>query len=89
VPDLSSKSRYARPSPTFSKLPDGPFEWRLLLDGVEDEFLTMVREGERKRLAFVDNLTPRERMRALRIQENDQMSSSGSASVEDRRPVRK
>ena len=38
VMDLSSKSRYARPPISFMQLPDGPFEWRLLPDGSEDEF---------------------------------------------------
>ena len=35
--------------------------------GAED-FPTMVREGERKKL--LDNLTPHERMRALRLKES-------------------
>jgi hypothetical protein len=41
VPDLSSKSRYARPNPAFSELPEGAFEWRLVRDGAEDESLTL------------------------------------------------
>jgi hypothetical protein len=38
VMDLSSKSRFARPPLSFSELPDGPFKWRLLPGGAEDEF---------------------------------------------------
>jgi hypothetical protein len=64
VPDLSSKSCFARPDISIScaHLPDGPFEWRVLSGGAED--VAMPRE----RLALPGNPTPRERMRALRLQ---------------------
>jgi hypothetical protein len=66
VPDLSSKSRFARPDISISceYLPDGPFEWRELPDDAEDVFYATARE----QLALPDDLTPRERMRALRLQ---------------------
>jgi hypothetical protein len=65
IPDLSSKSRFARPDISMLHLPDGSFEWRELPDGAEDVFYAM--QGEQLPLAA--NLTPRERMRALRLQE--------------------
>jgi len=63
VRDLSSKSRFARPDISWTRLPDGPFEWRELPDDTEDVFYATARE----QLALPDNLTPRERMRALRL----------------------
>lgn len=71
VIDLSSKSRYARPPVSFMQLPDGPFEWRRLPDGAEDEFYVSARQHQRERVALPDDLTPRERMRALRLQKID------------------
>ena len=70
VPDLGSMSRFARPDISISwrRLPDEPFEWRKFPDGAEDEFSAMARE----QLALPDNLTPRERMRALRLTESAQ-----------------
>jgi hypothetical protein len=72
VPDLSSMSRFARPemSTSWGRLPDGPFEWREFPDGAEDEFSAMARD----QLALPDNLTPRERMRALRLKQMREMS---------------
>jgi hypothetical protein len=60
-----------RPRISFRQLPDGPFEWRRLADGAEDDICVMVREYKLKRSALSDNLTPRERMRALRLKECD------------------
>ena len=71
VMDLSSKSRYARPPVSFMQLPDGPFEWRRLPDGAEDEFCAWARQHQREGVALPDDLTPRERMRALRLQKMD------------------
>jgi hypothetical protein len=89
MPDFSSKSRFARPRINLDHLPEGPFEWRLLPDGAEDEFLTILHEFERKKLALLTKLTPRERMRALRLQESGETGGGGSASVTDRRPARR
>jgi hypothetical protein len=69
MPDFSSKSRFARPR-IFSKLPDGPFEWRMLANSAEDEIYVMAREQKLKRSALLDKLTPRERMRAIRLRES-------------------
>ena len=68
VPDFSSKSRYERPT-SAGHLPEGSFEWRRRPDGGEDQFQSIVREHERKQLALSEKLTPRERMRALRLKE--------------------
>ena len=66
VPNLSSETDSVRGKLTFWRLPEGPFECRLLPDGIEDEFYTS------KGKDFTDtgdttNMTPRERRRALRI----------------------
>ena len=66
VPDLSSVNRLVRGKLTLRQLPEGPFECRLLPDGMEDEFYTS------KGKDFTDTgettkMTPRERRRALRI----------------------
>jgi hypothetical protein len=71
VMDLSSKSRYARPPVSFMRLPDGPFEWRRLPDGAEDEFYASARQHQREGVALPADLTPRERMRALRLHKMD------------------
>ena len=68
VPDFSNKSRYERPRPA-AHLPEESFEWRRRSDGREDQFLIIAREHERKRLALSEKLTPRERVRALRLRE--------------------
>jgi hypothetical protein len=70
VPDLSSKARFARPKISFGQLPDGPFEWRRLANGAEDEIYVIAREQKLKRSALLDKLTPRERIRALRLRES-------------------
>ena len=83
VPDLSSMSRLARPDISISwrRLPDAPFEWREFPDGAEDEFSAMARE----QLALPDNLTPRERMRALRLKEMREMSGLSNSPAVVRR----
>ena len=53
------------------QLPDGPFEWRRLPDGAEDEFYGWARQHPRERVVLPDGVTPRERMRALRLQKID------------------
>jgi hypothetical protein len=68
VPDFSSKSGYARPM-CGSHLPEESFEWRRRPDGGEDEFQSFDRARERKQLALWEKLTPRERMRALRLKQ--------------------
>jgi hypothetical protein len=68
VPDFSRKSRYERPS-IAARLPEESFEWRRRSDGGEDQFLIIAREHERKQSASFEKLTPRERVRALRLKE--------------------
>lgn len=63
IPDLSSVRRFAREGIVMDRLPEGPFECHPLPTGVEDKFYNSSREGS----ALYDNLTPRERKRALRI----------------------
>jgi hypothetical protein len=72
LPDLSSKSGFGRPSIAFTHLPNGPFEWQRLPDGAKDEFYATARD-------FPDNLTPRERMRALRVRQDKLKSQMGGA----------
>jgi hypothetical protein len=76
LPDLSSMSRFARPD-LSDCLPDGAFEWRRLPDGVEDRTISLILELTRKQLAHGAELTPRERVRALRFKESGAMSGSG------------
>ena len=72
-------SRFACPD-RLDCLPDGAFEWRRLPDGVEDRTISLILELMRKQLAHGAELTPRERMRALRFKESGAMSGSGGNS---------
>ena len=65
-------------------MPYGAFEWRRLPDGEEDRIISLILELERKQLAPEAKLTPRERMRALRIKESGAMSGSGRGSSQSR-----
>ena len=65
VPDLSSVNRLVRGKLTFNQLPEGPFECRLLPDGMEDEFYTS-KDKDFTNTGDTTNMTPRERRRALR-----------------------
>jgi hypothetical protein len=65
LPDGFDKSRYFRPQ-CGVHLPKGSFRWRRLPDGTEDEWLSGVRELERKHHALLNSLTPRQRLRAKR-----------------------
>jgi hypothetical protein len=96
LPDLSSMSRFARPERLgHHYLPDGAFEWRRLPVGVEDELLGLFLGLERRDPAALAKLspgmriaderedpilTPRERLRALRMQERGATSGSGGGS---------
>ena len=84
LPDLSSTSRFARPRGRGDYLPYGAFELRRLPDGEEDRILPLILEVERKQLAIEAKLTPRERMRALRLKESDALSVIPSGSRDDR-----
>jgi hypothetical protein len=66
LPDLSSVKRFARGELIFSYLPKGPFECHRAPRGVEDEFYI----SRRKPIELPDNLTPRERKRAIRLYGN-------------------
>ena len=81
LPDLSSMFRFARPRGRRDYLPYGAFELRRLPDGEEDRILPLIRE---RQLAIEAKLTPRERMRAVRIKESSAMSGSGGDSSQSR-----
>jgi hypothetical protein len=62
-PDLSSVNQFARGEFVSGALPEGPFECHPLPRGAKDKFYM----SSRKAIALPDNLTPRERKRAVRI----------------------
>ncbi len=87
LPDLSGMSRFGRPDDLRRYLPDGAFELRRLPEGVEDPTLSLFLELERKQMAVDAELTPRERMRRLKLKESGAVSGSGSCqSSPDERP---
>jgi hypothetical protein len=83
LPDLSSVSRFARPEDLMDHLPDEAVELRPLPDGVADKFTAEFVKLLSKRSALEVNLTPRQRMRALRLKESDAMSGTADGSRDD------
>ena len=70
LPDLSSVRRFVRSEETFRRLPDGMFECRPWPDGSDNEPELTVSERQLVRdetLQLNDQMTPRERQRALDI----------------------
>jgi hypothetical protein len=68
VPDLSSVNKFARRESSVRwPLPEGPFERTLRPEGVADWFQAMIKKTAEKRNILPDDLTPRERKRALRL----------------------
>jgi hypothetical protein len=63
LPDVSSMSRVDRERYSLSHLPTGPFQCRMLLEGIEDQFHKTL-SGRRIDVTY---LTRRERARIIRI----------------------
>jgi hypothetical protein len=82
VSDFSSKSRYERPR-IAGHLPEESFEWRRRSDGGEDVFAIIAREHEHRRVASLEKLTPRERMRALRLRATAEQAEAAAPRVAD------
>ena len=73
IPDLSSMSRFARGELPLGRLPEGPFKRHLLPPGTNDKFFRSAEE--QPTIVLPDNLTRRERDRAIRIYKGLDMSA--------------
>jgi hypothetical protein len=85
VPDPFAQRHYARPAAGYRHLPEESFTWRLLPDGSEDEFLSGVRERERKHSASLEALTPRQRLREERSQQRAKLLAPPNEEVKRQR----